>query len=86
MYCIVLYFASVLYILLIVVFLVSDNAVVSFVARHGVFYSRMFYYKHVIDKASTDGLDHSVQCCADLIRELVMVCDGLLVLSDSRIN
>ena len=78
--------------------LVSNNAVVSFVARHGVFHSRMFscigrnfqfccnryrlracdlvnraHYKRVIDKASTDRLDHSVQCCADLIRELVMV-------------
>ena len=78
--------------------LVSYNVVVSFVARHGVFHSRMFscigrnfqfccnryrlracdlvnraHYEHVIDKASTDRLDHSVQCCADLIRELVMV-------------
>jgi len=74
--------------------LVSDNAVVSFVARHCVFQSRMFscigrnfqfccrlracdlvnraHYrpKHVIDKASTDRLDHNVQCCADLIRGL----------------
>ena len=93
--------------------LVSNNAVVSFVARHGVFHSRMFscigrnfqfccnrytcrlracdlvnraHYKRVIDKASTDRLDHSVQCCADLIRELVMVREGLLVLSDSRIS
>ena len=75
--------------------LVSDNAVVSFVARHGVFHSRMFsrigrnfqfccrlracdfvnraHYKHVINKASTDRLDHSLQWCVDLIRELVMV-------------
>jgi len=37
-------------------------------------------------KASTDRLDHSVQCCADIIRELVMVREGLLVLSDSRIS
>ena len=44
------------------------------------------HYKHVIDKASTGRLDHSVQCCADLIRELVMVREGLLVLSDSRIS
>ena len=81
----------------------------NFVARHGVFHSRMFssigqnfqfccnryrlracdlvnraHYEHVIDKASTDRLDHSVQCCADIIRELVMVIrEGLLVLSDS---
>ena len=42
------------------------------------------HYEHVIDKASTDRLDHSVQCCADIIRELVMVIrEGLLVLSDS---
>ena len=91
--------------------LVSDNAVVSFVTRHGVFHSRMFscigrnlqfccnryglracdlvndaHYEHVIDKASTDRLDHNVQCWADLIRELVMLREGLLVLSDSRIS
>jgi len=35
---------------------------------------------------STDRLAHNVQCCADLIRELVMVREGLLVLSDSRIS
>ena len=34
------------------------------------------HYEHVIDKASTGRLDHSVQCCADLIRELVMVLRG----------
>jgi len=44
------------------------------------------HYKHVIDKASTDRLGHNVQCCAGLIRELVMVREGLLVLSDSRIS
>jgi len=91
--------------------LIKTNAVVNFVARHGVFHSRMFscigrnlqfccnryrlracdlvnhaHYEHVIDKASTDRLDHSVQCCADIIRELVMVREGLLVLSDSRIS
>ena len=44
------------------------------------------HYEHVIDKASTDRLDHNVQCCADIIRELVMVREGLLVLSDSRIS
>jgi len=42
--------------------------------------------EHVIDKASTDRLDHSVQCWADIIRELVMAREGLLVLSDSRIS
>jgi len=61
--------------------LVSDNAVVSFVARHGVFHSRMF---------SCIGRNFqfccNVQCCADIIRELVMVREGLLVLSDSRIS
>jgi len=43
------------------------------------------HYEHVIDKASTDKLGHNVQCCVDLIRELIMVREGLLVLSDSRI-
>ena len=44
------------------------------------------HYEHVIDKASTGILGHNVQCCVDLIRELVMVREGLLVLSDSRIS
>ena len=44
------------------------------------------YYEHVIDKASTGRLGHSVQCCADLIWELVMAREWLLVLSDSRIS
>ena len=32
------------------------------------------------------GCNSNVQCCADIIRELVMVREGLLVLSDSRIS
>jgi len=38
----------------------------------------------IIDKVSADRLDLSVYCCADLIRELVMVLDRLLTLSSDR--
>ena len=43
-------------------------------------------FDSIIDKVFSDRLDLGVYCCADLIRELVMVRDRLLTLTDDRIS